>query len=357
MDRKCFWKTLSHRANMNKHSLSWTARTWLFWMAFQPMAIQSNTTMSAEQTSAKQTIEQQKASIPNHIIEEARLKQLPLSSVKLVGDSWVACVDRAGSEVCIVLGKQTAATPVSASSPGEQSLNDLRAGDRLIVHKYGQLAYETTVNTTAVHAAPRQTLEVTDVGYLAPAPNGSLTFYPHGNCQARISVYSGGKVRTLDRLPRYQREGERIVRTKDVSLVKEYINSHADEAFVVLVTVPSQCEPCRRMDGILTSGAAAGSSQPDVKTFILEYFAFEDAERELLGPDALFPTTLVFGPAPPTKRMSPSVLYGQSAGVSLEQHTRTVREHFQRGAPLGIARGLLSRESLNRLIGLGRKQP
>jgi len=342
---------------MNKHSLSGTSRTWLFWIAFHPVAFQSLTTMSAEQISAKPPIEQQKASIPSHIAEEALLKQLPLSSVKRLGDSWVACVDQAGSEVCIVLGKQTAAAPVSVSSSGEQSLSDLRAGDRLIVHKYGQLAYETTVNTNAVHAAPRQTLEVTDVGYLTLAPNGSLTFYAHRNCQARISVYGGGKVRTLDCLPRYQREGERIIRTKDVSLVKEYIDSHADESFVVLVTVPSQCEPCRKMDGILTSGVTAGASLPEVKTFILEYFAFEDAERELLGPDALFPTTLVFGPAPPTKRMSPSVLYGQSAGVSLEQHTRTVREHFKRGAPLGIARGLLSRESLNRLIGLGRKQP
>jgi hypothetical protein len=342
---------------MNKHSLSGTSRTWLFWIAFYPAALQSLTTMSAEQISAKPTIEQQKASIPSHIAEEALLKQLPLSSVKRVGDSWVACVDHAGSEVCIVLGKQTAAAPVSAASPAEQGLSDLRAGDRLIVHKYGQLAYETTVNTSAVQAAPRQTLEVTDVGYLTPAPNGSLTFYPHRNCQARISVYGGGKVRTVDYLPRYQREGERIIRTKDVSLVKEYIDSHAEESFVVLVTVPSQCEPCRKMDGILTSGVAAESSLPQVKTFILEYFAFEDAERELLGPDALFPTTLVFGPAPPTKRMSPSVMYGQSAGVPLEQHTRTVREHFKRGAPLGIARGLLSRESLNRLIGLGRKQP
>jgi hypothetical protein len=351
MDCKRFWKTQSQRANMNMHSLSWTAWAWLFCMAFH-----STLTSSAEKAPAKQTIEQQKASIPSHIAEVALLKRLPLSSIKRMGDSWVACVDQAGSEVCIVLGKHISAAPVSDSSPAEQSLSDLRAGDRLIVHKYGQLAYETTVNTTAVHAAPQQTLQIADVGYLAPAQNGSLTFYPHSSCEARITVYSRGTVRTLDRLPRYQREGERIIRTKDVSLVKEYIDSHADESFVVLVTVPSQCEPCRQMDGVITGGATAGPSLLEVKTFILEYFAFEDAERELLGPQALFPTTLVFGPAPPTKRMSPSVLYGQSAGVPLEQHTRTVREHFKRGAPLGIARGLLSRESLNRLIGLGRKQ-
>lgn len=352
MDRKLFWKPQSNQANMNMHSLSWTARAWLFYVAFQPIMA-----MSAEQTSAKQTIEQQKASIPSHIAEQALVKQLPLSSIKRLGDSWVACIDQAGSEVCIVLGKHTTAAPAPASSPAEQSLNGLRAGDRLVVHKYGQLAYETTVDTTAMLASPQQTLEIADVGYLTSAQNGSLSFYPHRSCQARITAYSRGMVRTLDRLPRYQREGERIIRTKDVSLVKEYIDSHADESFVVLVTVPSQCEPCRQMDVVLTSEATAEPSLPEVKTFILEYFTFEDAERELLGPHALFPTTLVFGPAPPTKRMSPSFLYGQSTGVPIEQHTRTVREHFKRGAPLGIARGLLSRESLNRLIGLGRKQP
>jgi hypothetical protein len=269
----------------------------------------------------------------------------------------VACINREGSETCIVLGKSAGPSSSGAiSASEEQTLSDLHVGDRLIVHKYGQLAYETTVSAS-VASSSQQRSEIADVGYLSPAQDGRLTFHAHPDCQARITVYSRGTVRILDRLPRYQREGKNIVRTKDVTLVKQYIDAHAAESFVVLVTVPSQCEPCRQMDVLLASSAAAPPSLPAVKTFILEYFAFEDAERELLGPHAMFPTTLVFGATPPIKRMSPSVLYGQSAGLSLEQHTRTVREHFKRGAPLGIARGLLSRESLNRLIGLGRTQP
>lgn len=291
--------------------------------------------------------------VPAHIAAEAQNRQLPLSSIKHMGDSWVACINRAGSEVCIVLGKEAVAIVEASTSTSETRLDDLRSGDRLVIHKYGQLAYETTIRASELQPS-QQTVPIADVGYLTPFEDGRFAFVPLPNCQARITAFSRGTMRVLDRLPHYQREGASIVRTKDVNLVKEYINSHANESFVVLVTVPSLCEPCRQMDIVLTGGAVGAPQSPAVKTFILEYFAFEDAERELLGPHALFPTTLVFGPATATRRMSPSVIYGQTAGTPVEQQTRLLREHFKRGAPAGMARGILSRMSLSRLIDSGR---
>lgn len=326
---------------MNIFSRTWPAWTWLLIIAVQPVVA-----VSTDKTSLAHN-----ADVPAHISIEAQRKQLPLSSIKRMGDSWVACINRAGSEVCIVLGKVTVEDE-SASSISDSRLDDLRSGDRLVIHKYGELAYETTIRASAIR--PSQTaLPIADVGYLTPAENGHFTFVPLPNCQARITAYCRGTERVLDRLPRYQREGTGIVRTKDVNLVKEYIDSHASESFVVLVTVPSLCEPCRQMDTVLTGGGVGDRQSPPVKTFILEYFAFEDAERELLGPHALFPTTLVFGPTTATQRMTPSVIYGQTAGLPIDQHVRRLREHFKRGAPAGMARGLLSRMSLSRLIDAG----
>lgn len=330
---------------MNISSWSWPAWTWLLLVAAQPVVV-----FSVDKPSIPRTV-----NVPAHIATEAQRKQLPLSSIKRMGDSWVACINRAGSEVCIVLGNEPVAVVEASPGTSESRLDDLRTGDRLVIHKYGELAYETTVRAGDLQPSQR-TVPIADVGHLAQAQNGHFTFVPFPDCQARITVYSRGTERVLDRLPRYQREGTRIVRTKDVNLVREYIDSHASEPFVVLVTVPSLCEPCRQMDQVFTSGAGVEPHTPAVKTFILEYFAFEDAERELLGPNALFPTTLVFGPATGTQRMLPSVVYGQTSGVPVEQHARMLREQFKRGAPAGMARGLLSRMSLSRLIDSGKSR-
>ena len=178
-----------------------TSSIWLVWLSLLMVAGHPVVSFAADKTSI-----QKSSLVPSHIAAEAQRKQLPLSSIKRMGDSWVACINRAGSEVCIVLGKENVANVESSNRSGtsEPQLDDLRAGDRLVIHKYGELAYEKTILTTDTKSS-QQTLPIADVGYLAPTENGHFAFVPHPDCQARITAYSRGTEHVLDRLPRYQR--------------------------------------------------------------------------------------------------------------------------------------------------------
>ncbi len=308
----------------------------------------------AQQADLKQSI-----SIPSDIINKAQQQGLPISTLKLQGDTWVACIltEKQG-EVCIVLGKNHKPNGLGPSfhpPASTRTLANLDFGAKLVVQQYAQLSYETTLRPEAF-AAGQTVLPIGGVGQVTKAANGDLAFHLHPNCEARVYATFLGKQQVLDALPRYRREGTNIVRTKDITMVQQYIDAHPTEPFLVLVTVPSQCEPCRKMDHVLSHSIATSPTPINVKTFILEYFSFQDAQREVLGPNALFPTTLAFSPMQISKRQSPSISIGNASSYSLEEQSRTLREKFKRGAPSGIARGFISADSLKVLAQFGRPQ-
>lgn len=164
-----------------------------------------------------------------------------------------------------------------------------------------------------------------------------------------VTVYPPSEQLKANALPQYRREAPRLVRTSDCKLVVDYVDNHPHEPFLVLVTVPGLCEPCRRMDETFRQFHATSPLHAKVKTFILEYQTFEEAQSQLLCAGATFPTTLAFGPVT-AGRTSPSLVIGNASGQFISELSLKLRAVFKRGAPNGIAQGYMSSDSVQYLV-------
>ena len=277
-------------------------------------------------------------SVPPTIVTEATRRGIALANIKLEGDYWVGCSGESANAACVVLGKVHAAAASMPATPVK--LTGLSKETVLDVHQYGQAVRSIPLNQSS------------SLGRVTRSANGlGLTFELQPGVEARIMAH-GRPEAVIDTLPRYRREGANLVRTKDLKLVRDTIDARVDEPFTVIVTVPALCEPCRRLDKIIHEnvGSAAGagvlsSNRLLMKVFILEYFTFADAERELLGPGAVFPTTLVYG-VEPQPRKSLSRLIGNLRGSSMEELSRPLAERFRRGSPHTMSRGVVAKELL-----------
>jgi hypothetical protein len=146
---------------------------------------------------------------------------------------------------------------------------------------------------------------------------------------------------------RYHREAHRLVRTTDIELIRTYMYQHPEEPYLVVVTVPSLCEPCRRLDVVLRNyHTDKPGENGKMKTFILEYSSFGEAEAAALGKGAIFPTSIVF-PAESelAKSQLPKLAYGISSQIDLQATSKTISDTFYR-RPSSVARGALDQASL-----------
>ncbi len=312
--------------NRNGRSVTWVRR-WLVALAIVT-SLQSSSLCAADRPRAGEA--KLNSDIPAAIQAEAQLRGLQLSSLKQQGDYWIACEKDGAS--CVVLGKATQALNSQRSTAAR--LTGLPASAMLEVHQYGQ----------AVQHVPLA--NATRYGHLTRSSTGSLSFELNTGVEARVGVL-GNTQQVIDTLPRYRREGPNLVRTKDFKLVQDYMDARPNESFTVVVTVPSLCEPCRQLDKLVHEKVTASAGALPTKVFILEYFAFAEAERELLGAGAVFPTTLVYR-AEAQPRQSISRVIGNLRGSQLADITGPLVARFRRGAPHTMSRGVIAQELLFR---------
>lgn len=319
--------------------------TWLSVFAIMiAFAVASDRSLRAAD---KRRPEQAKANplvVPPAIRAEALRRGIGLANVKLQGENWIACEGANENAACVVLGRAVA--PVAEPLSAPVKLTGLSPSTVLEVHQYGQAVR---------HLALAQSHEF---GQIVRSASQGTTFEMKAGVEARVSV-QGRQDQVIDTLPRYRREGTNVVRTKDYKLVRDYIDARPNEPFTVIVTVPALCEPCRRLDKLvhdnlqsISSGSttAPGQGQLLTKLFVLEYFSFADAERELLGAGAVFPTTLVYG-AETQPRKSISRLIGSLRGSSLDEISRSLSNRFRRGTPHTMSRGVVAQELLFQPVG------
>ncbi len=283
------------------------------------------------------------SNIPAAIQAEAARRGVALSSVKQQGEYWVACEGDQAEGSCLVLGRAT--NSAAAAAPAPVRLTGLTSSAMLDVYQYGQ-----AVQTYALNQASA-------FGRVVKLEGQGLSFELSPGVEARVAV-QGRKDQVIDTLPKYRREAMNLVRTKDFQLVRDYIDARPDEPFTVVVTVPALCEPCRKLDKLLHDGAAANqptdaAARPNglrTKMFVLEYFSFADAEREVLGTGAVFPTTLVYGVEAQPRR-SIARLIGNLRGSTPDEISRPLAERFRRGSPHTLSRGVVLQELLFRPAG------
>lgn len=290
---------------------------------------------------------QQRLAIPKAIVAEAKRRLIPLTAIRLSGKKWIACIEnQSQGEYCISLGEDDLDIGKSLNTGVSKSIL-LNYGDQVSIERYGQQALELPVLPGA-----NSNSSLAEFGTLSRESDEALRFEIRSNCEARINVSGRNGKRSLDTLPRFRRESSRLVRTTNLAVVSKCISQNPEEPFLVVITVPGHCEPCRRMDQVI--GKYHGSEQPEatkIKTFILEYFTFSDAENSILGQGAVFPTTIVFAKnREPRKSSLPSLAIGFPNASGIESLSKHLDSGFKRASPSGIARGLLSLQSLHELI-------
>lgn len=292
------------------------------------------------------------SSLPPAIAAEATQRGFGLSTIKRQSNGWVACVEcDGGAGYCVPLGHSATV----ARSSGEVSstvklrrIDDLHSGDTLQIEQYGQPVRQTSLSAKQVHSTSN-VFQVGEIGQFIRTGADTFAFQLRNAAEARV-YHRAQTEKVIDTLPRFRRETPTLVRTKDFKLVQQYIDDHPSEPFMVLVTVPALCEPCRQMDRLVNQSLATSDPRAGAtKAFILEYFNFADAEREVLGQGALFPTMLVYSPAGETRRDIARTV-GSLQGTSVAQLSRPLRDKLQRGAPHTLSRGLLTKETLLSLL-------
>lgn len=289
-------------------------------------------------------------SIPQAIVIEAQSRKIPLNTIVQRGDEWIACIKSgANSETCIVLGKRTEGKRDSSASPKMgRRLTNLRFGDRLIIDRFGLPRIEYTLNSNLLN----NPASMRDLGNLSMESDLGLTFVLANSCEAKVKVANQSAFQIIDALPQYKREGPQLVRTSDVRVAARYMKEHPRECFMVIVTVPSQCEPCRRFESIVEKSLETGhANSVAIKTFVLEYFSFQDAQQEVIGAGATFPATMFFEPEYSTRgRTSPKLIVGQQNPVSQGASNRTIEASLGRGVPSALAHGVIAPETLKMLV-------
>jgi hypothetical protein len=275
-----------------------------------------------------------KLSLPPSIVAEAQRRGIALQHVKQQGEYWIGCEGEQADAACIVLGRVN-----QSLTAAPLKLTKLTASSVLEVHRYGEAVQSLTVNAPS-----------SEIGKFVRESDG-VSFEMKPGVEARVSV-QGRRDQVIDTLPRYRREGTNLVRTKDYQFVREYIDSHPGEPFAMIVTVPALCEPCRKLDKLVhenlapsTSASTGSAVGLPMKVFVLEYFNFGDAEKELLGPGAVFPTTLVYGVEAEPRR-SISRFIGNLRGNTLEELSRPLADKFRRGSPHTMSRGVVAKDLL-----------
>ncbi len=305
------------------------------------------------------------AAIPPAIAEEARQRNFPLSSIKRLGERWIACLSNEPNAACIELGRRSsqndtsstyatsgsdAAVPTVSQTPlAVAAVKNLGMSDRLTIHQYGRPVVETTVASILAQqtSVSSNTMNATSTTGNAPgrvesSEQGGYEFRLSPGAEVLVSLSKGTQSnKVLNTLPVYRREAEGVVRTGNAKLVRQYIDAHPNEPFVVVVTVPALCAPCRQLEPIVLGLNRNKPTEHRTKIFLLEYFAFADAEKEVLGHGALFPCTLIYGKEK-SRRAAPQLIVGNTNGRSIQSIGEAMQSFVQRGAPRTYCSGFVS---------------
>jgi hypothetical protein len=282
--------------------------------------------------------------IPAKILKAAENKGiLAIEDIKQIPgtDNWIACK----GDSCISLGTASAKPAVKAET--DTQISGLRRGDALVINRYGEVVRSYAINFSSSTSSAK----IPKLGEFKKQADGSFTFTIESGVEARISAKN--KKEVIDTLPKYVKEASNIVRTKDLALVKDYVDKHPEQAFLVIVTVPALCEPCRSFETILPTILKDPSlKNQNLKVFILEYFNFEDPQREIVGSAGNFPSVLTFGGAKfsiEIKSQPEAAVVGDARGHSDRELLEPIQNTFNR--PLReLIRGSVGRKELPRLL-------
>jgi hypothetical protein len=238
-------------------------------------------------------------SIPDSVRRRAEEQKIDIATVKKVGEIWASCgKDSQGREYCIEISPSNVAVSYEKPRVFVEAISGLRMGASLQFFQYG--GKTSTFNLEGFGATTTSITLPENQGKLDRQADGSFTFTPQKGREYRVSSVGTDSVQIIDQLPKVQREAQEVVRTKDFASVNRYIESNPKDEFVVVITAPAVCPPCRTLDAQIEKmikGAEAGAPlRLKRRVIIVEYSDFEGPKVEATGPALTLPTVMLFKP-------------------------------------------------------------
>jgi hypothetical protein len=196
--------------------------------------------------------------------------------IKYEEKQWLVCTDSS----CTLLAAATQEEIARYGKP--KTLDGLRTGDELTItgHRYRSHVVES-----------EKDYGIPGLGTFSRRLDGTVTFTPAQEFTGNVTIgkrgrgnapaTSGAEVLSVE-------YGQQVLRD-----VRQRILTERDTTFVLVISVPSQCPPCRQYKGDIAQ-AAREKPADHKETFVTVNFQSFDEARTVAGDIGLFPTTIVF---------------------------------------------------------------
>lgn len=219
--------------------------------------------------------------IPERVLQKARELAIDPTTIKLQGEMWVEC--NAGG--CTPLLTATKEEMQAIQKP--TTIKGLQTGDTLAItgHRY-----------TLHKVEAEKSYGIPGLGKFTTEEDGTKTFTPSPD-------FKGTIVRSSSKAEKIQREiatpsGKNTSRAVNYSSEKlreaqEEIQNQLDTTFILIISVPKLCPPCRSYKATVANAAQVDYGNSKVSFVTLNFDSFEEARRRM-GTIKVFPTTVVY---------------------------------------------------------------
>ena len=219
--------------------------------------------------------------IPERVLQKARELAIDPTTIKLEDKMWVECT--AGGCTPLLPATKEEIQAIQKPTP----IKGLRTGDTLAItgHRYTLHKVEAEKN-----------YGIPGLGTFTTEGDGTKTFTPSPGFEGTV-VRSSGKVQESQRAistPAGTNPSRAVAYSPEkLREVQEEIQSQLDTTFVLIISVPKLCPPCRSYKATVANAAKVDYGDRKVSFVTLNFDSFEEARRKM-GTVKVFPTTVVY---------------------------------------------------------------
>jgi thiol-disulfide isomerase/thioredoxin len=224
--------------------------------------------------------------LPQRVLDKAAEKGINPATIKLEQGKWLECTDKS----CTVLLEATKEEIQRYNKP--EVIKGLRTGESLSItgHTYSTHRVEADKN-----------YGIPGLGSFTTEADGTRTFTPDVNFKGTVTrdnkaATNTGKAESRNQGTTTKNSSAEVVEVSyskdDLKKIHDRLTLELDTTFVFVISVPSQCPPCRTYKQELKNAAAQYSRDSKVAFVTINFDSFEQA-RQVMGDVTLFPTTIV----------------------------------------------------------------
>lgn len=219
--------------------------------------------------------------LPERVLQKTRELSIDPTTVKLQEGMWVECNADGCTPLLVATNEERKAFQTNTPIKG------LRTGDTLTItgHRYKSHKVEAESN-----------YGIPGLGKFTTESDGTKTFTPAPDFEGTVARRSEKVL--VNRGTTSAIKGTNSSRTISYSAEKlgelqEEIQNQLDTNFVLIISVPKLCPPCRSYKATVANAVQVNYGGPKVSFVTINFNSFEEARRRM-GTVKVFPTTVVY---------------------------------------------------------------